>query len=544
MIKRFFITLICLNLAFYAPFANALSFGNWTKTFSKSYGSTTALGFRSAGTVSPSNPAGLLYSGVSVKANPSALAKLFKKVGPTAGFTLAVGALLGAVDYVLDPANNQILYEPPIDPNEPFAEYFPLKPTNATGFNDYILYSLQEVKDHAIEAIDTVYSDKSGPTELSHCIDYYFESSPFFRITCHVNYHDRGRSGYTRTINYQPAPKEPKSLGYEDIGAEVINQADQGVSSAQKDTKAAADPDGWTAPTYPYGNLEPEIEANKKEAECDPRKDVENSCYGKVGSPLKADPDGVVEVINPDGSTTKYFPDGSVETSNPVDGTTTKTYPDGTKTRTAPDGTSITTKPDGTITNDPDPMGGVEVRDPDGTSVIAAPDGSITKYFPDGSKKTIQPDGTTRTTKPDGTVTIEAPNGDTVTIAPDGTKTTTKPDGKKEVDTDFKLPKFCDWAFVVCDFIDVVMEQFEEPDLPEREAEEEQEEEFEEKEVEVDFTEGCPANKEFAFGILGFNKTFTFEFKPICDGAIYLNPILQSIGALSAAYIMFGRPLK
>lgn len=564
MLKRIFITFLCLNLALFSPLSNALNLGAWTKTFSKSYGSTTALGFKSAGRVTSSNPAGLLYSGVSVSANPSALAKLFKKVGPTAGFTLAVGAILGGVDYVLDPDNNRVIYqfEEETDlTNYTLQAYFVgCDSTGAVTYETHLTAAAALAAPDFQECMSVNYAKRDAQHQSCRLDQFTVTltaqaSTPpnppkrFLyadvvgkRINC-------DRSDDFPGIKIRAIPDlsvqelEERYLSYTDIANKLISQADSGSAQAQADTRDAADPETWDDDNYPYPKLLPLIEENTKEGECDPRKDVPNSCYRKIGSPLTAEPDGSYTTTSPDGSTTTFYPDGSVETSNPIDDTKTRTYPDGTKTRTAPDGTTITTKPDGTITNDPNPDGGTVVADPDGTSVVTSPDGSITKYFPDGSRKTISPDGTTRTTKPDGTVKIETPNGDTVTIAPDGTKITTKPDGSKETDSEFRLPKFCDWAYVVCDFIDVVTEQFEEPDLPDREDQQE-EEEFEEKEVEVDFTEGCPANKEFAFGILGFNKTFTFEFKPICDGAIYLNPILQSIGALSAAYIMFGRPLK
>lgn len=546
--KKLLILWISISLAIFTPFANAFNFGNWTKTFSKSYGSQTALGFRTSGKVTPSNPLGLLYSGVTVNAKPSALAKLYKKVGPTAAFAVAVTALIGAVDYVLDPDNNRIIYQ---DLDEGEVEGW-LFQTNYNGIFSGDLptpaASAEAIKDRVVQYIKHPdYPNCSSPSITMLQIQF----DPLKTTT-----HAWGRATFNlsdckvSTVSTQTfavknnEPPQDKYLSYETIGARVISDADSGSPSAQNDTHDAADPEKWTAPTYPYGNLEPEIDANAKEEECDPKKDAPNSCYRKLGSPLKADPDGTVEVKNPDGTTTKFYPDGTVERSGEAgginDGIKETTYPDGTKVRTYPDGTKIITKPDGTITTEepapPDP----NVKDPDGTSVVQAPDGSITKYFPDGSKKTIRPDGSTTLTQPDGTVTVTAPNGDTTTTNPDGTKVTTKADGTKETDTEFKLPKFCDWAAPVCELVDLVKKQFEEPDLPDPE-ELPDEQFFEPKEIEVDFGGGCPTDVSFDIGVMGFSKTVSFSWQPICDGAVFMNPIMQGIGALAGAYIMFGR---
>lgn len=553
ILKKGLILWLSLSLAVFSPFSNALSFGNWTKTFSKSYGSTTALGFRSAGTVSPSNPAGLLYSGVSVKANPSALSKLYKKVGPTGAFVVAVTAILGAVDWVMDPDNNRVIYQDPeddVDPEFIYEAYynpsivFLNEPNLTSGVDNIKPLILEHLRNRLDGYPDCVITSTSFADLVQR--PYGFNNRTKVRnyrlylSNCGPSSQDFGIFAKRRT---EP-PNPDKYLGFDAISAEVISSADNGSNSAQNDTRSAADPDGWTLPTYPYGDLEPEIEANKKEEECDPRKDVENSCYGKVGSPLKADPDGTVEVANPDGTTTKYFPDGRIERSGDTggvnDGIKVTTYPDGTKVTTYPDGSKIITKPDGTITTEEPPAPDPDVKDPDGTSVVQSPDGSITKYFPDGSKKTIQPDGTTRTTKPDGTVIIEAPNGDTVTIAPDGTKTTTKQDGKKEVDTEFKLPKFCDWAKPMCDLAVTITEFLDPPDLPERELPEE-EDEIEAVEKEVDFSGQCPAPVSLDYSVLGVSINPSFSFEPVCDAANFINPLMHALGSLSAAYIFFGR---
>lgn len=548
MIKRLFITLICLNLAFYSPFANALSFGSWAKTTANSIGSKTALGFKTSGRVTASNPNGLLYSGLTVNANPSALAKVYKKLGPTAGFVAAVTVILGAVDWVLDDANNRIIYREEEDGAEEGwvfeTHYSSIKSAPQTTPNA----SVEQIKpDIAAKLTNDDYPSCSVASATVTITDFDPDKTSthtYGRVIYELSECSLNRVGGTIYAIPDATQTNEKYLGYEAIAAQSIADADNGSGSAQADTKYAADPDNWTGPTYPYGNLEPEIEANAKEEECNPEKDSANSCYRKLGTPLKADPDGTVEVVNPDGTTTKYFPDGTIERSGDTggvnDGIKVTTYPDGTKVTTYPDGSKIITKPDGTITTEEPPPPNPDVKDPDGTSVVQAPDGSITKYFPDGSKKTTRPDGSTTTTLPDGTVIVTAPNGDTTTTNPDGSKTTTKKDGTTETDTEFRLPKFCDWAAPVCELVELVKKQFEEPDLPEPE-ELPQEQLFEPKEVEVDFAGGCPSDVSFDVVVAGFSKNVSFSWQPICDGAIFMNPIMQGIGALAGAYIMFGR---
>ncbi|MDV8155666.1 hypothetical protein [Acinetobacter bereziniae] len=61
---------------------------------------------------------GSLTSSVLISPNASQVAKVLRGGIVGYAFTFAVEQLLGAVDWVLDPANNRIKYYPPADPND------------------------------------------------------------------------------------------------------------------------------------------------------------------------------------------------------------------------------------------------------------------------------------------------------------------------------------------------------------------------------------------------------------------------------------------
>lgn len=149
--------------------------------------------------------------------------------------SVAVEQLLGAVDWVLDPANNQIVYNKPPTPNDPSIEYL-YQTTLSTTF--YV--SLNQACNDALSILnqDTRFSYSSTGITSSQC---RFTQTNI--ITGDVN----NNTGvvYNRVKNpaFDPnaeAESERKTLPLDALGQQVITNAQTGDVAAQAVTAAAA----------------------------------------------------------------------------------------------------------------------------------------------------------------------------------------------------------------------------------------------------------------------------------------------------------------
>ena len=114
-----------------------------------------------------------------------------------------------------------------------------------------------------------------------------------------------------------------------------------------------------------------------------------------------------------------------------------------------------------------------------------------------------------------------------------------EPEGQPEPEpgteaTPSDLPAFCEWAKVVCDFIDWVKEdeELEDVEMP-----------IQDEEIEVvDWSSGyegggsCPAPE--TVSVMG--ETIEFSYDPICQFATAINPAIQFIALCMAAFIIAG----
>lgn len=67
------------------------------------------------------------------------------------------------------------------------------------------------------------------------------------------------------------------------------------------------------------------------------------------------------------------------------------------------------------------------------------------------------------------------------------------------------------------------------------------------KDIELDkniltFNKSCPAPQSFSFNMLGKTHSNQFDFKPFCDVAIAIKPIILAVGGLVSIYILTGTP--
>ncbi|WP_407473007.1 virulence factor TspB C-terminal domain-related protein [Xanthomonas campestris pv. raphani] len=127
---------------------------------------------------------------------------------------------------------------------------------------------------------------------------------------------------------------------------------------------------------------------------------------------------------------------------------------------------------------------------------------------------------------------LEAANG--IDPGPDATPT---PDTSAPQPMESEWPGFCNWAGVVCDFIDWVKNEDTGP-----------EKELPERELEIDpdswssgVGEGaCPAPQQFAFTVAGHAANGEFSFQPLCDFSTALKPFLILVASIVAVMILAG----
>lgn len=217
--------LICFCLVYTPFFANAASLGGW------SLGSPVAQGASAIVNGTKEivlNGASKIAKGTAkITPNVAQVAKVLR--GGVAGYALSVAVeqLLGAVDWVLDPANNQISYIDPNQPQEPFSKYYYQPPGQS-----YKCYSLSDCRSR-VQA-----SNKDN--KVNSCV---FLSSG--NMSCSITTASGQKINYElrRYVNpvYDPAADpERKSIPLSTVAQQVISNAAGGDMSAQQAITAAA----------------------------------------------------------------------------------------------------------------------------------------------------------------------------------------------------------------------------------------------------------------------------------------------------------------
>ncbi len=116
--KKILVLLLCLNIVLAPTYAFAnTSLGGWTITQQIAQGASSALTATKTTIINGSNV--LKTSTAKITPNATQVAKVLR--GGAAGYALSVAVeqLIGAVDWVLDPANNQIVYHLEPDTTDP-----------------------------------------------------------------------------------------------------------------------------------------------------------------------------------------------------------------------------------------------------------------------------------------------------------------------------------------------------------------------------------------------------------------------------------------
>lgn len=173
------------------------------------------------------------------KITPTAanVARVLARGGATAALTIAVEQLLGAVDWVLDPENNQITYTKPIEPTDPNDPTVPrIWALGANEGGGYI-YASKEQAGRAMCSIKggsysgITWTSSGGDLANVGCIDSNGNVKQWNLLSI-------------ANPSYDPdaeTDNKPKHLPLDTVAQQVISNAESGNADAQSAVRAAAD---------------------------------------------------------------------------------------------------------------------------------------------------------------------------------------------------------------------------------------------------------------------------------------------------------------
>lgn len=225
-----FITLLLIFSVYMIPFnTQAAGFGAWTITNTVAQGASTILTGSKEVIL---NGAKKIATGTA-KITPTAaqVSKVLARGAAGYALSVAVQQLLGAVDWVLDPANNQIKYTLPSEQNGPFIYYADNKSNSS-----YICYSPSSCKSVLYNYFVSTGSDYQ---KVSSC---QLTNGSGSTIRCYYsNYFGQQRDyDIVAVPNPNAQENEEKTLPLDVVAQQVVSNAEAGDTNAQVATTAAA----------------------------------------------------------------------------------------------------------------------------------------------------------------------------------------------------------------------------------------------------------------------------------------------------------------
>lgn len=243
--------LICLSLIYTPLFANAANVGGWNLSNAVAQGASTV--YDASKNVVINGKDFVKKSWVKITPNASQVAKVLR--GGAAGYALSVAVeqLLGSVDWVLDPANNQIRYyvdSPPNDPNDPSVQYIYRTGGYGSGSNascggagSYIYHaSISAAAQKQVDCYILYYNFQLISFSITSQPAENKTGTVTLRVTTSngtysPSFHKLANPAYDPNAEQE---REQKTLPLETVAQKVISNAEGGDSSAQQATTAAA----------------------------------------------------------------------------------------------------------------------------------------------------------------------------------------------------------------------------------------------------------------------------------------------------------------
>ena len=237
---------ICLSLIYTPMFANAANVGGWSLSNSVAQGASTVYDATKNVVINGKN----FIKNSSVKITPTApqVSKVLARGAAGYALSLAVEQLLGAVDWVLDPANNRIKYTDPnasADKDYPQEQYLFRCQDNAIQTNFYAPSPKAACQAYGSSYVGDVFS-YYNVTSCSQVSTDYYQCTAQFAYKQNPNNTITSTSNYAVKVanpNYDPdAPPQDreKSIPLEVVAQKVISNAQGGDVNAQVATTAAA----------------------------------------------------------------------------------------------------------------------------------------------------------------------------------------------------------------------------------------------------------------------------------------------------------------
>jgi len=230
--KKFLVFLLSLTICLTPTLVFASGLNGWSLSNPVSQGASTL--YQGAKNVLINGKNVAKTSTALITPTATQVAKLLGKGVAGVALSVAVEQLLGAVDWVLDPANNQIKY---IDKNQPVNTYKYIWIWNGTS-SSYppSTYLISSTAEGACRLLAPIY----GAT-LSNVSNIVITSESKGSAQCNWT---NGAYQYVKIdVNptYDPAAeKEEKTIPLETVAQKVISNAEGGDAAAQQATKSAA----------------------------------------------------------------------------------------------------------------------------------------------------------------------------------------------------------------------------------------------------------------------------------------------------------------
>lgn len=284
--RKFLVFFLSLQLAFFSPFASAyFDKAKYAKNSNVKAGANSAFGYS---IIKNANGQPELWSGLKRTAKPSAMAKLYKNFGPTLAFGAAVTAILGAVDWVMDPENNRVIYTPPPS-DKPYKFRYVADGKSWVEVPPIIDHfdAQPEFERYTFERYSGAHTPDSNNWDERSADMQPCESRDLGTFNLIWTWSSFLKQERVRVYSETPCFTEEAYLGFEEIGAEVIKKANASDSDAQNDTHKANDPETWEGQEDPNGDPEPELTKNAKPYPCSVKEGAPNSCFDAT----KSDPD-------------------------------------------------------------------------------------------------------------------------------------------------------------------------------------------------------------------------------------------------------------
>lgn len=235
--KKILILLLCINIVLAPTYAFANNLSGWTLSGPFAQGASTVYEGTKKVIIDGKNY--LKKGSALITPNATQVAKTLAKGGAGYALTFAVQELLGAVDWVLDPANNQIKYW-----DESVKPYFIGQVGSPT-------YSDGKTREEACEMYAVKFNKEnpssSGPY-VYDTVGIYGIPSPTALAWCYLGkwtYESYKASVVSADINVNPdelgqTDGEVKTYPLPAIADFLINKAEEGNTTAQGATLAAA----------------------------------------------------------------------------------------------------------------------------------------------------------------------------------------------------------------------------------------------------------------------------------------------------------------